>query len=421
MDPFMLLLIALIAIVYSWALYNVPLLVIGIRSSRCGKKQGKRGKSDTEDGLPTFSLIIPAKNEALVLPRLFEAILNQNYPKDKMEVLVVENGSSDGTVQLCERVAKDTRGVVRLVHAGESWGKPSALNYGLKEAKGDIVGVFDADSIPEPDVLRNVAEYFQDSSVAALQGRTLIANAEVNMLTKFISYEDAAWCEGYLRGRDALGLFVHLRGSCQFVRREVLEAVGGWDAQFISDDFELSAKLTEKGYRIKYAPEVRSWQESPASLKEMFIQRVRWFRGAMEVGLRYGRLISNLNWKTLDAEIMLLGPFVLILSLLGYLVGPLAMTQLEGSFIFGVTVVGWIVVTVSVVAIAMGLLYVAKPKRRVDLLWIPFIYAYWSFLVVLATWALLKIVFNAPKQWQKTSKTGIVTTASVQVKDSFSD
>jgi cellulose synthase/poly-beta-1,6-N-acetylglucosamine synthase-like glycosyltransferase len=417
MDLFMLLLIVLVVVVYSWTLYNVPLLVVGIRSSRRGKKHGGKGDSVADGGLPTFSLIIPAKNEALVLPRLFKAILDQDYPEGKVEVLVVEDGSTDGTVQLCQRAAEDTGGVVRLVHADDSWGKPSALNYGLKVAKGDVVGVFDADSIPEPDVLRTVAGYFEDGSVAALQGRTLIANSDVNMLTKFVSYEDAAWCEGYLRGRDALGLFVHLRGSCQFVRREILEVVGGWDARFISDDFELSAKLTERGYRIKYAPEVRSWQESPACLKEMFIQRVRWFRGAMEVALHYGRLISDLNWKTVDAEVMLLGPFVLILSLLGYLMGPLAIVQLEGSLIFGVTVVGWIVVTVSVVAIAMGLLYVAKPKRRVDLLWIPFIYAYWAFLVVLATWALLKIVFNAPKQWKKTSKTGVVTATSVKAED----
>lgn len=408
-------------VVYTWALYSIPLLVIGIKRSRGGKKHNKQQVHVSEKGLPTFSLIVPAKDEALVLPRLFNALLNQDYPMEKVEVLVVENGSTDGTVQVCKKAAQETRSVVKVVHSGDAWGKPSALNSGLQAATGDIVGVFDADNIPEPDVLRKVAGYFQDESVAALQGRTLIANADVNMLTKFISYEDAAWCEGYLRGRDALGLFVHLRGSCQFVRRTVLESVGGWDARYISDDFELSAKLTEQGHLIKYAPDARSWQESPAGLKEMFTQRVRWFRGAMEVALHYGRLIRRPNWKTVDAEMMLLGPFVLILSLLGYVLGPFAVTQFNGSVIFGITVVGWLLATVSIIMIALGLLYVAKPKRLVDLLWIPFIYAYWSFQVILATLALLKIVFKAQKRWQKTSKTGIVTTTFVQAQDSSSD
>ncbi len=109
-----------------------------------------------------------------------------------------------------------------MVHGAESDGKPSALNRALQAAEGSIVAVFDADSIPEEETLLNAARYFQDESVAALQGRALTVNSEVNMLTKFIAYEEALIYEGYLRGKDALNLFVHLKGSCQFIRREVL-------------------------------------------------------------------------------------------------------------------------------------------------------------------------------------------------------
>jgi cellulose synthase/poly-beta-1,6-N-acetylglucosamine synthase-like glycosyltransferase len=87
------------------------------------------------------------------------------------------------------------------------------------------VAVFDADSVPEPDVLIKVAKYFDDPSVAAVQGTTPIFNADENMLTKFISCEKAVWLKIYLQGKDALDLFVPIAGSCQFIRRDVAAKV----------------------------------------------------------------------------------------------------------------------------------------------------------------------------------------------------
>ena len=128
------------------------------------------------------------------------------------------------------------------------------------------------------------------------------------MLTKFMSYEEAAWCEAYLRGKDALNLFVSLKGSCQFIRRDVLEAVGGFDEGYLAEDMELSAKLARQGYRTKYAPDVRALQESPSELKQLLRQRTRWYRGWMEVAFRYGSLMSSPSWMKVDAEATLLGP-----------------------------------------------------------------------------------------------------------------
>ena len=414
MDLVTVFVVMLIGVVYSWAIYNIPLLVVGVRKCRREKRHGeagaqRSGEEHVQQQLPRFSVVIPARSEERVLPRLFRAILNQNYPKENLEVIVVEDGSTDGTVGICKQFIKKNTGLMTLVHGDESRGKPSALNRGLKAAQGDIIAVFDADNVPEEDALWNAAEYFQDASVAALQGRMLTVNSEVNMLTKFVSYEEAAWCEAYLRGRDALDLFVHLRGSCEFVRREVLERVGGWREDYLSDDFELSARLTEKGYRIKYAPDVRSWQESPQGLRAMFHQRARWFRGAMEVAMSYGRLMRKPSRKTLDAEVTLLAPFVLILSLLSYLLGPFTIANLGGSILFVISVIGWALLTVTIFAGAVALLYVARPKKLSDLLWAPFIYAYWVFQVFLAMWALVRILCRKPQQWKKTPRHGTVT------------
>jgi cellulose synthase/poly-beta-1,6-N-acetylglucosamine synthase-like glycosyltransferase len=228
------------------------------------------------------------------------------------------------------------------------------------------------------------------------------------MLTKFVSYEDTVWNEGYLQGKEALNLFVHLRGSCQFIRKNLLQELGGWSERHLSEDMEISARLTEAGHKIRYASDVCSWQETPESLTQMFRQRMRWFRGSMEVALKYGRLIRRPSLKTLDAEATLFAPFVLILSLLTYILSPVVATELSGTALLLLTLLGWSSITATVIIAAVALAYVAKPKKARDLLWAPFIYAYWSFQVFLASWALGKILVKAPKTWIKTPKTGIV-------------
>lgn len=413
MDPFAVLAALLLVVVHSWTVYNLPVLIVGIRShlrSRKGGGLSSDGASAPEGRFPTFSVLVPAKNEELLLPRILEGLLHQNYPKERVEIVVIDDGSTDATAAVCREYAEKSRGRIRLLSGESSRGKPSALNRALNILSGDIVAVFDADNVPEPDALRNAAKCFEDESVTAVQGRTMAINSDVNMLTKFVSLEEAFWYEAYIRGKDALKLFVHLKGSCQFIRKEALLSLGGWSEGHLTEDMEISARLTEKGHRIRYSPDVRAWQETPESLTQMFRQRVRWYRGSMEVALRYGRLISKPSLRNLDAEITLLGPFILLISLLSYLSGPLLFPNLNESAIFALTLAGWAVMTASLIVGALALLCAARPKRKRDLLWLPFIYAYWTFQVLLAGWALAEMVLGIPRKWKETGRTGTVNT-----------
>ncbi len=215
-------LIVVFAVVYLWIFYNVPIMAAGVKNALKNKHQTQNSNLSENKILPSFSIVVPVKNEEKLVGRLFEALPTLNYPKEKIEVIVVEDGSTDNTYEVC-RLFADTYGNVKVLQRPYSDGKPSALNYALKYAKGEIIAVFDADNVPEKDSLLNAARYFNDQSIAALQGRTMSINSKENMLTQFISYEEAIWCEAYLRGKDTLGLFVHLKGSCQFIRRSTLE------------------------------------------------------------------------------------------------------------------------------------------------------------------------------------------------------
>lgn len=405
-------LVCVLFFVYGWSFYNLPILVAGIKYVYRSKCEGDRGCSTERDGLPSFSLIVPVKNEEKVVGRLMGALAGLNYPRGKREFIVVEDGCTDRTVEVCLEHAEKHGVDVRVLHKPSSDGKPSALNFGVRRARGEIVGIFDADSVPASDALLNVCRYFEDSGVAAVQGRIASINSEENMLTKFLSYEEAVWCRVYLQGKDVLRLFVHLKGSCQFIRRDVLERLEGFDEEFLSEDMELSARLTEKDYKIRYAPDVESWEESPADLRQLFRQRARWLRGTMEVALKYGGLMAKPCRKNIDTEATLFGPFVLIFSLVTYLS---AFYTFFGGFPLGflwqvVMQFTAVVTTVTLFVCGLGLVYASKPRRVRSLLWLPFIYFYLSLQAFIALYALLLILLRRPRRWVKTEKTGIIKT-----------
>ncbi|MEA2089414.1 MAG: glycosyltransferase family 2 protein [Thermoproteota archaeon] len=400
--------------VYVWSLYNLPILAAGVKHLRRSRHKSEK-KCFGERNLPTFSIVVPVKNEERVISRLLDALSKLSYPTGKKEIIIVEDGSTDRTLDVCMKHDKEPHVNVKILHKPFSNGKPSALNYGIKHAEGEIIGVFDADSVPAHDMLLNVCKYFEDSEVAAVQGRTLSINSEENMLTKFVSYEEAVWCEVYLRGKDVLNLFVHLKGSCQFIRRDVLEKLNGFDENVLSEDMEISARLTEKGYKIRYAPDVRSWQESPADLKQLFRQRTRWYRGTMEVAFKYGKLIAKPSRKNIDAEATLFGPFMLIVSLVTYLSAfytffipfPLdVLWQIAMQFTAMIT-------TLTLFICGLALIYASKPRKVTNLLWLPFIYFYWSSQTFFALYAVLLIILRRPREWVKTEKKGVIANSEL--------
>ena len=404
-----LVLVTVLLIISLWGLYNVPILATGVKDFRKSRQKPQK-KSLPDKFLPTFSIVVPVRNEGTVIGRLLNALSKLNYPVDKSEIIIVEDGSTDGTLDICVNYAKE-HADVKILHRSFSNGKPSALNYGLKHAKGEIVAIFDADNVPDADVLMTAREYFEDSAVAAVQGKTLSLNSKENMLTEFISYEEAVWCEAYLRGKDILHLFVHLKGSCQFIRRDVLEKLEGFDEGVLSEDMEISARLTEHNYKIRYASDVVAWQESPSDLKTLFKQRTRWFRGTMEVAFKYGRLMARPSRMNLDAETTLFGPFILIASLLPYL------AMFWGFFTYLPLDVLWrfvvqfaiLTTTLTMFICGLALVYVSKPRRMKSVLWLPFIYLYWSLQAFIALYAVLLILLRRPRRWTKTEKKGVST------------
>jgi cellulose synthase/poly-beta-1,6-N-acetylglucosamine synthase-like glycosyltransferase len=369
----------------------------------------KREEALFDDGeVPMVSIIVPVKNEGKVVGRLLKALVNLNYPLARKEIIVVNDGSVDDTGRICGSYASRFP-QIKVFDRREASTKAAALNFGLQRANGEIVATFDADSVPEPDVLLRAIGYFEDSKVAAVQGRICSINADENMLTKFLSYEGAVQYEAYIWGKDRLNLFVGLAGTCQFIRRAILEEMGGWNAENLSEDVELSLRLTEKDYVVRYASDVRTWEENPNCIRGLVKQRTRWYRGNIEMGLRFGRLLKRLNLRRFDAEMTLVGTYLIVLCIVSYLIAVWTFF-LPPDFVFVAIMRFTSLLTLAIIAFAgAALVCVTKPFRVSNLLWLPFIYAYWGFQSFIAMYAVLQIVLRRPSRWSKTERSGIVT------------
>lgn len=400
--------IVLLAILLFWTIYNGSIIYVGIRQKR--REKALLAKSHSGADSLSYSIIVPTKNEEPVIRRCLNSILNIDYPKEKLEVIIVDGNSTDKTLEICREFEQKYPQIFKVisepVNPLKPSGKPTALNLAMDYATKDIVAVFDADSVPKRDVLSKVTEYFNDSNIVALQGRTTSINERSNILTRVIAQEEKAWYQMLLSGREKLQLFVPLNGTCQFVRRTVLEELNGWDENSLTEDVELALRLVEKGYHVKYASDVCSGQETPAVLRSLFKQRIRWYRGYMETALKYGRLLDNINKRTLDAEVSLAGPFMMVVSLLSYINWFVVIIFAQRNPIIDFTGLVIVLTAVSLFSIGIALTASERPIKLRNILWIPSIYAYWLLQMVIAGWAFLKLVFRRKREWSKTVKNG---------------
>lgn len=389
-------LIGLSTLVSTWSIYNSALALIGVSWKPTEYK---------DHSSRTFSIVIPAKNEEKVLGRLLDRLENQEYDKSKYEIIVVEDGSTDKTLEVCKnyREMYDNVNCVHLDPSSTPNGKSRALNYALKMSKGEIIGIFDADTVPRLDTLAYVSAKFNDSKIAGVQGRLVPINVRESVIARFASLEELFY-EYSITGRARLGFFVPLEGTCSFIKKSILEEVGGWNENSLTEDLDLSLKVTSLGYRIVYSPAIVSWREVPVSLRSLIKQRLRWYRGHFEVSIRVGKI--NINWKYIDGILIVATPVFMILNLVNY-----SLVLVYQSQIYFV-----LVSLVSLASLLSLLLGIAISRKHMIEEFYPILsLIYMNFIVGLNLIAMFLEIFRAQRTWFKTERTGNV---SVRLNDS---
>ncbi|MDQ0298245.1 cellulose synthase/poly-beta-1,6-N-acetylglucosamine synthase-like glycosyltransferase [Salibacterium salarium] len=240
--------------------------------------------------MPTFSILIPAHNEEMVIENTLKAMINLRYPKEKLEIIVVNDYSKDRTGAIIDEYA-DRYSFIKAVHtkpphAGK--GKSGALNLGLKHSSGSVVAVYDADNTPEPDAIYYLAlSLNKDEKAGAVIGKFRVINANKNILTRLINLETLTFQWLAQAGRWYWFKMTTIPGTNFAIRRSILEELGGWDEKALSEDTELSFRVYNLGYYIRFFPAAITWEQEPETLKVWWKQRMRWARGNEYVIAKY--------------------------------------------------------------------------------------------------------------------------------------
>jgi 1,2-diacylglycerol 3-beta-glucosyltransferase len=244
------------------------------------------------DELPWVTLLVAARNEAPVIAGTVSALVSQDYGggTPRFDVLVVDDGSADGTGDLARSAASSTV-LVRVLRRDPDHGprtKAAALTFAHAEVRGEVIGVVDADARVAPDfVSRVMAAWRAEPDAVAIQAQRRSHNLEHGWLVAAQDEEGlmdmASQC-----GRHATDGTAELRGNGMFVRRAALEAVGGWNPEALTEDLELSTRLVAAGQRIALAPLAEVGEEAVITLPALWRQRLRWAEGSLRRLLELG-------------------------------------------------------------------------------------------------------------------------------------
>lgn len=288
-----------LVLIWSMLLYHMFLMQGGFRHYLRYRKVIPEWKRKMVN-LPKVSILIPAHNEAVVIGATLRAMSRLNYPKDKLEVIVINDNSSDRTGEIAAQFHEKFPFIqtVKTEPPFSGKGKSSALNYGFQKSTGDIIVVYDADNTPEKDaVYYLVMALLNDPKAGAAVGKFRVINAYETLLTRFINIETICFQWMAQGGRWSWFKIATIPGTNFAIRRSIIETLGGWDEKALAEDTELTIRVYELGYHIRFFPAAITWEQEPQTWKVWWKQRTRWARGNQYVVLKFLSQFFKLNRK----------------------------------------------------------------------------------------------------------------------------
>jgi cellulose synthase/poly-beta-1,6-N-acetylglucosamine synthase-like glycosyltransferase len=256
---------------------------------------------------PSCSILIPAHNEEKVIGRTIEAMLALAYPHDRLKIVVINDGSSDRTREIIQQyAAQDSRVELFDVPKGQGGkGKSRALNLAIQRVESDVVAIYDADNTPDKDALRYlVAQLLLHNELGAVLGKFRTVNKDVNLLTRFINIETLSFQSMLQAGRWQMHNIATLPGTNFVMWTRLIKELGGWDEEALTEDSELSIRIYQHGYKIKFIPYSVTYEQEPQEWKVFIKQRMRWVRGNNYVLGKFFRQLPQFKNKRLAFDIL---------------------------------------------------------------------------------------------------------------------
>ncbi|MBC7500770.1 MAG: glycosyltransferase family 2 protein [Herminiimonas sp.] len=253
---------------------------------------------------PLITVLIAAHNEDQVIAGCIEALLDSDYPADRLKIIPVNDRSSDGTRKIIEHYAGQFPQRLFPFHRSEGKaGKSAALKDALAFAEGDIVIVFDADYVPGQGLLKQLVAPFFDPEVGAVMGRVVPMNAGANLLTRLLDLERSGGYQVDQQARMNLRLVPQYGGTVGGVRISAVAAVGGWHDDMLAEDTDITYRLILNGWKTVYTNRAECYEEVPQDWATRIKQIKRWAKGHNQVLMRYWLAFATSPYLTLRERI----------------------------------------------------------------------------------------------------------------------
>jgi cellulose synthase/poly-beta-1,6-N-acetylglucosamine synthase-like glycosyltransferase len=327
--------VILILKIYVWfvilltSVYIIRQFVFSINRLLGNQKMYYQDIFDSE--LPPISVFVPMHNEELVAKNILESLINADYPKDKIEIIPINDHSTDGTQKILDEYAKKYT-IIKPIERNEGRrGKPAAMNEVLLKTKNDIIIVFDADYMPPKGILRDIAVSFTDPEVGSVMGRVIPENSATNLLTRLLDIERSGGYQVDQQARYNLGLVPQYGGTVGGFRKSYCmgpDAKQCFDPNILTEDTELTLKLFISGKKVVYANRLECYEEAPEDFEVRGRQIKRWAQGHTQVLLGFIPLFiksKNITFLTKLDGLFLLSIYSLPPLFLGAIVALLVL------------------------------------------------------------------------------------------------
>ncbi|MDO6738170.1 cellulose synthase family protein [Wenyingzhuangia sp. 2_MG-2023] len=253
--------------------------------------------------IPYVTIQLPVFNEKYVMKRLLKNIAQIEYPREKLEIQVLDDSTDETVIKTKERIDKLAQTGLDIVHitrTNREGFKAGALKEGLKTAKGEFIAVFDSDFLPESNWLYKTIPYFKNEKIGVVQTRWGHINRDYSLLTKIQAFALDAHFTLEQMGRNAKGHFINFNGTAGIWRKECIYDAGNWEGDTLTEDLDLSYRAQLKGWIFKYLVDVETPAELPIVISAARSQQFRWNKGGAENFQKMFRKIINsgLPFKT---------------------------------------------------------------------------------------------------------------------------
>ncbi len=364
---------------------------------------------------PVVTLQLPIYNEMYVIERLIKTVCEMDYPIDKLEIQVLDD-STDETVEIVDNIVKEYKlqgfDIHHIHRTDRSGYKAGALKEGLKVAKGEFVGIFDADFIPRKNFLKIVLPFFKDPKIGMVQTRWEHLNRAYSLVTQI----QALALDGHFvleqQVRNKAGYFINFNGTSGVWRKECIFDAGNWEADTLTEDLDLSYRAQLKGWKFRYLTDFTTPSEVPSEINSLKSQQFRWTKGAIETARKmlFRVWMAKLPLKT---KIMctfhltnnIVFPFILVACLLNMPIVLIKNTGLYDTY--------FLFMSVFVLAfIASFLFYLYSQKDVYDdwrsrILLFPVFMAGSMGFAINNTKAVFEALINKKSEFVRTPKYGI--------------